>query len=84
MSCDPSLLHLFLEPLYQYVNYAQLRKSSLPYKSTGEPSNATMNRMSMYETLGRMDNGGAVPGLGALKVKLWRDLEEVSGRDQVK
>ena len=42
-----------------------------------------MNRMSMYETLGRMDNGGAVPGLGALKVKLWRDLEEVSGCDQV-
>ena len=79
MELKSSLPPLPLEPLYQYVNYAQLRKSSLPYKSNGEPSNAAMTRMSMYETLGRRDSCGAVPGLGALRVKLWRDLEEVSG-----
>ena len=77
----PLCLSLSAEPLYQYVNYAQLQKSSLPYKSSGQPSNGTMNRMSMYETLGRRDSCGAVPGLGAMRVKLWRDLEEVSGCD---
>lgn len=81
MELNPPLLPLPLEPLYQYVNYAQLQKSSLPYKSNGEPSNAAMTRMSMYETLGRRDSCGAVPGLGALRVKLWRDLEEVRGCD---
>lgn len=74
----PLLPPLSLEPLYQYVNYAQLQKNTLPYKSNGEPSNASMNRMSMYETLGRKDSYAAIPGLGALRVKLWRDLDEVS------
>lgn len=78
---SPFAYSLSAEPLYQYVNYAQLQKSSLPYKSSGQPSNGTMNRMSMYETLGRRDSCGAVPGLGAMRVKLWRDLEEVSGCD---
>ena len=62
------------------MTYAQLQSSTKPLKSSGEPSNGPMNRMSVYETLGRRDSMSdtIIPGLGSLKIKLWRELSEVS------
>ena len=66
------------EPLYQYVNYAQIQSTAIPLKSTGQPSNSSSLQASVYEALGRRrESMSAAPGLGSMKIKLWRELDEV-------